>query len=538
MPILRWIGGLFLPMFRRPRVSPGVIWFLHFLLIAAIAVGLYFLGRHIDIKDYIGGRWSVLRPIWLSVLFLLLYFIAWQLWWVWRLMRPEAIESVFPDLDEAWGQVVGALAKAGIGVGDTPVFLVFGRVAGADETIFQGVPGGLAVTGGSPSGSPVRAFANRDAIFVTCPGASLLGNPGTVQQGPAGGGLEQSIRAGGGGMNFGASIGVDKSIGIGSVGGDIGRVQQLIRAAREQNRSLTDAERAEIRRLSEGGPAATPAAGNRPATLMQDPAEVEHRQARLTHLCGLIARTRWPLCPVNGAVVYIPVSDCEREEVAQQIGLIARQDVRNAEETFRLSFPVYALLGGLESLPGAPEFLAKFAADRKGQRLGKGSPLVPDLPPDAVADQAEKATLWVFHSLLPFWVFKLFQVERGGEGPAASTRANAELFQFLSVVRQRGSAAARLVGRLAMPGDAGPPRFGGVYLTANAPELGAGPLFVDEFYRKVINSQPYVAWTDAAFADDARYRRMTKAGYIFLGVVVLAVLALAGYVVYDLTRGR
>ncbi|HJZ94650.1 MAG TPA: type VI secretion protein IcmF/TssM N-terminal domain-containing protein [Gemmataceae bacterium] len=538
MKILQWIGGLFLPMFKRPRVSPGLIWFLHMLLIAAIAVGLWYVGRKIDITDYLGGRLPWMKPFWLSALFLLVYFIIWQAWWVWRLLQPEAAGSDFPDLDEAWGQIVSSLEKAGIGVGDTPVFLVFGRVAGADEAIFQGVPGGLAVTGGSPSGSPVRAFANRDAIFVTCPGASLLGNPATVQHGPAGGGLDQSIRAGGGGMNLGASIGMDKSIGMGSVGGDIGRVQQLIRAAREQNRSLTDAERAEIRRLSEGGPAATPQAASRPATLMQDPAEVEYRQARLTHLCGLIARTRWPLCPINGAMVYIPVSDCEKEEVAQQIGLIARQDVRTAEDRFRLSFPVYALLGGLEALPGGPEFLAKFAADRKGQRLGKGMPLVPDLPPDAAADQAEKTSLWVFHSLLPFWVFKLFQVERSGEGPAASTRANAELFQFLNSVRQRGSAAARLVGRLAMPGDAGPPRFGGVYLTANAPELGAGPLFVDEFYRKVINSQPYVAWTDAAFADDARYRRMTKAGYIFLGVVVLAVLALAGYVVYDLTRGR
>jgi hypothetical protein len=538
MQILRWIGGLFLPMFRRPRVSPGLIWFLHLLLIAAITVGLYFVHRHFELSRYVGGRLNFVRDIWLPLLFLLVYFIAWQAWWVWRLLQPEAMASVFPDLDEAWGQVVSSLEKAGIGVGDTPVFMMFGRVAGVDEAIFQGVPGGLAVTGGSPSGSPVRAFANRDAIFVTCPGASLLGNPGTIQQGSPGQGLDQSIQAGRGGPNLGASIGMDKSIGMGSVGGDIGRVQQLIRAAREQNRSLTDAERAEIRRLSEGGPAATPQAASRQATLMQDPAEVEYRQARLTHLCGLIARTRWPLCPINGAVVYIPVSDCEKEEVAQQIGLIARQDVRTAEETFRLSFPVYALLGGLETLPGGPEFLAKFAADRKGQRLGKGSPLVPDLPPDAVADQAEKATQWVFHSLLPFWVFKLFQVERGGEGPAASTRANAELFQFLSAVRQRGSAAARLVGRMAMAGDSGPPRFAGVYLTANAPELGAGPLFVDEFYRKVISSQPYVAWTDAAFADDARYRRMTKAGYIFLGVVVLAVLALAGYVVYDLSRGR
>jgi hypothetical protein len=89
---------------------------------------------------------------------------------------------------------------------------------------------------------------------------------------------------------------------------------------------------------------------------------------------------------------------------------------------------------------------------------------------------------------------------------------------------------------LATAGDAGPMRFGGVYLTANAPEVGPGPLFADEFFKKVLASQGFVAWTDAAFADDARYRQLTKAGYIFLGIVVLAVLALAGYVAYDWSR--
>ena len=238
MQILRWIGGLFLPMFTRPRISPGLLWFLHFLLIAAITVALWYVGRRIEIGRNIEARWPFIREIWLPLLFLLVYFIFWQACWVWKLLQPEAIESVFPDIDDAWNQAVESLAKAGIGIGDTPVYLVFGRVSGAEESIFQGVPGGLAVTGGSPSGSPVRAFANADGIYVTCPGASLLGNPGTTVQAPMAQALDQSIAASRGGMDMGASIGMEKSIGMGSVGGDIGRVQQIIRAAREQNRSL------------------------------------------------------------------------------------------------------------------------------------------------------------------------------------------------------------------------------------------------------------------------------------------------------------
>jgi hypothetical protein len=531
MKILKWLGRLFLPMFSRPKLSPGLIWAVHLLLIAAVTVGLWFVHRHFELSRYVGGRLDWLRDIWLPVLFLLAYFVLWQAWWVWKLLQPESIESVFPDLDEAWSRVVESLNKAGIGIGDTPVFLVFGRVSGADEAIFQGVPGGLAVTGATPSGSPIRAFANRDGIYITCPGASLLGGSAGVSAAPS---STDSVRAG---MDLGASIGIGGgSIGMSaSMGGDFARVQQIIRAARDQNRSLTEAEKQQVYQLSGSASTPTPAEAT-PATLIQNPAEVDYRLARLSHVCSLIARTRWPLCPINGSIVYIRVDDCEREDVAQQIGLIARQDLRTAEQSLRLHFPVYALLGGIESLPGAGEFLARFAVDRQSQRLGRGFPLAADVPAAAAAAQAEESARWVFHSLLPYWVFKLFQVERGAESPAATTRTNTELFHFLDAVRTRGSAAARLVGRLAA-GEGSPMPFGGCYLTANAPELG-GPLFVDEFFKKVHGTQGYVAWTDAAFADEARCKRLTKIGYAALGVLVVAVLAFMAYVLFGIANHR
>ena len=74
------------------------------------------------------------------------------------------------------------------------------------------------------------------------------------------------------------------------------------------------------------------------------------------------------------------------------------------------------------------------------------------------------------------------------------------------------------------------PAIAGCYLTANLPEIGPGPLFVDDFFKKVGTTQGFVAWTDAAFVADARHRRLTKAGYVFIAVVVVGVLALAGFV--------
>jgi hypothetical protein len=538
MKILKWLGGLLLPMFNRPRLSPGLVWTLHLLLVAGVTVGLYFVHRHFELSRYVGGSLNWLRDFWLPALFLLAYFIIWQAWWLWKLWQPDSIASPFPDLDQAWDQIHEALEKAGIGIADTPLFLVFGRVTGAEETLFQGVPGGLTVTGGSSSGSPLRAFASREAVYITCPGASLLGNP-VVSKELAPAYSTESVYAGGGGMDLAASIGLEKSIGMASIGGDIGRVQQIIRAAREENRSLSEGERDQIRRLSEAGASASNSKSEaKPAALMQDPAEVELRRARLAHACRLISRSRWPLCPVNGAIVYVPLDDCQREEVAQQVGLMAHDDLQTAEDSLQLEFPIYALLGRLETLPGAGEFLSKFAVDRKNQRLGKGYPLSPDLTPQGVTESVEAASTWIFNSLLPFWTLKLFAVERGGSS-VESTRMNTELFHFLNAVRSRADAVGRLVSRLAAPKESGPLRFGGCYLTASAPQISASPLFAEEFFKKVESTQGSVAWTDEAFRQDAHYRSMTKMGYLALTVLVGAVLALGAYVGYTLSsKGR
>ena len=56
MIILRWIGALLLPMFSRPRLSPGLVWFIHFLLVAGITVGLWFVNREFRVSDWIGGQ--------------------------------------------------------------------------------------------------------------------------------------------------------------------------------------------------------------------------------------------------------------------------------------------------------------------------------------------------------------------------------------------------------------------------------------------------------------------------------------------------
>jgi hypothetical protein len=337
------------------------------------------------------------------------------------------------------------------------------------------------------------------------------------------------------------SIGVGQSVGVsvgGSVGGSVGaggplqEIQRIIRQAREENRPLTDTEKERVRVLSGGAGGASPAAapdapGRGGGAVLQNVRLVNTAADRLAHVCGRIAAARWPLCPVNGAILAVPIAAADKDEVAQQWGLVARQDLTVAESVLKLRFPVYAMVGGVESLPGGQLFFERFAADKGGQRLGKGFPLNPDVRPTDAAAVVESAVGWVFGGLLPYWALKLARVDAGG----SDTKDNSQLVRFLAEVARRGPHLARLISRAVVVHDDSPV-FGGCYLSVVSPAEPDEAKFAKEFFRKVESTQGYVAWTEEAFAEDAGYRSTAKAGYAVLLLVMAAVIGLAGYVVY------
>lgn len=540
--IARWVAGAIIPMFTRPTAPAGLAWFFHIVLVAAISIGLYFAQPHLPITRNIqhGPLWF--RPFWLTALFLLGYSLTWSAAWLWGLLSPAQPTTEFPDLDVAWEEILTSLSKAGIGIADTPLFFVFGEFPAGFEALFRALPNGLVVAGGSAPGSPIRVFANRDGIYLIVPGASLLGyqswiGSGDGEEGGAGG--DSVARS----IGVGASIGIDQSVGISiggsvvgsvGVGGQLNEIQRIIRRARDENRPLNEDEKRRVRELSSGGGGGTspkPASQTVPATgsVLQNARLVAEATARLQYVCGLVAGARWPLCAINGTILAIPIAVSDRDDRAQQWGLVAREDFIQAHSTLRLHFPIYALVGGAENLPGGETFFQRFAADRGSQRLGKGFPLNPDLSPGTVGSEIEKAITWTFGSLLPYWVFKLMRVEGG---TSTETRENAALVRFLIELRRRASRLANLMSRAMTFRDDRVPSFGGCYLAVTLPADPNDVKFAKEFFRKVESSQGYVAWADEAYAEDAAYRASTRLGYTFLVFLFLGVFALAGYAAF------
>ena len=175
---------------------------------------------------------------------------------------------------------------------------------------------------------------------------------------------------------------IEKSIGMSMAsGGALRDVQGIIRRAREENRSLTADEHRMIRELTGVNPAtAGPGESRRShASILKSPAEADECAARLRYLCRLIGRSRWPLCTLNGVVTLVSLNATDTDDDAQQA----------VREAARLHCPVFTLIGDLERLPGAQEFLAQFPADKRRQRLGKSFPLVPEVEPEKVGNTIE-----------------------------------------------------------------------------------------------------------------------------------------------------
>ncbi len=543
MRLFRWLGRLLLPMLGPPRLSGTTFWIVHVLVVAAILVGLWWLQqRWMEIgRNLTPYAPELLREIWLPLLVLAIYLLCWLGYWLYQLLQPVEPYIPFPDLEEAWNAITAELHKAGIDPYDTPIYVLFGQLPKDEASFFTSLLIRPEVTAVPSRTAPVRCYAHRQAIFLVCNGVTLLEQidrqafVATSEQADD----EQSIAFDPAqSIKMGQSIAMSMSHGsrgsLAAMGGNFSEIQAIIRQAQAEGRPLNEEEKAEIRRLShpEDQPRRSPAgaAANKQPRLhvLQDAMTVAEQTARMSYLLRRVAETRWPLCPLNGAIVLLSARQATQEHIAAQLGVIARQDLLNLITAARLRFPTYVLLTELDELPGANEFLRRFATvDRRDKRLGKGFPLEPDLPSEQLAPRVEESVRWTFAGLLPYVTYKQLRVETGDETAVSeSIQSNAALLAFLRATRTQAAAIARMVSRAVVP-DGTWLNFGGCYTTA---QYEGRSLFLKDFFRKLDSTQSYVAWTEQAFAEDAWYGRAVRLGYLALGGVVLGVIGLGVWV--------
>ncbi len=526
---------LILPFFAkasavRPRFG-ALLWVLHVIIVAGIVIGLYFLGQYFGWDRHLTNGPEPLRPYWAPILFLLVYTLGWLGYWLWTLLVPEEEASRFPDLDAAWEEAVQALHQARVDPMEAPLFLVLGRPAAGEDGLFNAAQLQLTVKGAprDPT-APLHVYGNRDGIYVTCASACLLGEQAAILEGERAGMPNPSNVA------ETAPEGMSANEFATLQAAAVNRAQEALRLyekAQRERRELTTEEKSIIRGLEqEDRKKSQPY-----PSLLKNPAELERLTARLEHLCRKIARERRPYCPINGILVLIPYAALATEEEANQTAALCQKDLQTARETLQLNCPAFALLSDLEKAEGARDFLDRFPQDKRQRRLGQRFPLAPDVPASELPAARERSVAWIGESLFVTWVYQFLHIEPPGSGKYADvTRGNAQLYRLMSQMRERAAALGRLIAR-AFGGDQGPAiMFGGCYVAATGRDPQREQAFVAGVFRRLLENQSYVSWTDEAISQDAEFQSWTRRGYAVISLLILVAIALITYGVYNLSR--
>jgi hypothetical protein len=495
--------GLAFPMFRRSgTVGPADqslgAWIARLALVGAFLLGLGWINQ----SELIGLTQHVsyvrIGNIWLPLFAFCSYAMVWLGWLLYRVLSIDIgpVTTEFPDIDRAWSQALDALERAEIRLEETPLYLVLGGTADGDEPLFRacGIKAQVKQVPPDPT-EPLHVTANRDAIWVSCRGASVLG-----QQNPAftGGGVVDSTLA------TLADQTNDPFKTVGAAGGSTLRIEDFL---------------ASIKRVQPHA---------RQFHHHQKELDTEKYAARFRYLCRLIARDRQGFCPINGVLIVLPITVSSPDNSVETLALASKADLAEMFGVFAMRCPVIVLVADLEKLPGFPDLVERLPSGQAGKRMGQRYPLIPDLDNGAVPASIESSVSWIGSTLFPSMVYSLFKIESpGGEDATDVLKANSQLYRFLSKIRERREPTARLV-KDSIPAVQGEPiLFGGCYFAGTGDNSDNGQAFASGVLRRLIDEQDSVTWTTHAMNEDTSLLRLASGLKIaFLCIIGLGILAI------------
>jgi len=400
-----------------------------------------------------------------------------------------------------------------------------GKPAGTEEALFLAAQLQLVVKQAPQRPeAPLHVYANRESIYVTCAGASLLGAQAGILSGQADGGVVASA------SYDGAAVGAEEESQFKTMRIEGGRqldIKEILNRAAREGRELTDEERQQLRQLKAEDDAehAQQIQKSRPQ-LLKDTARIDLLSARFRHLCRLIVRDRRPYCPINGILVLVPFAATDTEEDANQTGEICRRELAITRDVLQVHCPIFALECDLETTPGFRDFLDRFTQQDKQRRVGQRFPLMPDVNGDALPTMIDGGVQWICNSVFPNWVYKMFRLESTSKDePAKLVRGNIALYQLMSQIRERQKRLSRILTRVVISDKGGPPLFGGCYLAGTGRDPAHEQAFVAGVFRRLIEEQNFVSWTDDALNTEAECNRWARNGYLFIGLLVLVGVA-------------
>jgi hypothetical protein len=500
--VWQWIVGAvtaLMPFKQGVTISPLVRWIVWIVLDLALLVALYFLN---DVSGIGGAVPNRFRAFYLPILGQLVVLIGVVLYWFYLLWFSTPDASPFPDIDEAWQDAMRAVSQAGIQLPNVPLFLVLGRPASGEDHLFEASGLKLVVkqTPANPN-APVHVWADREAVYVTCRGASVLGKLAGILS------LED-IAEGPAAPEGEPAEDLDKTHVAGR------KEQGLIEMLRaSMGQDATPVKKRTMRRAAMGKPLGS--------DFLSDPKEVARFKARLAHLCGLIVRDRQPFCAANGILLLVPLGGTDTPAEGQFTAQACQDDLNVARQVMKLDCPLVSLLVDMEDLPGFAEFMRRQPPKELGNRRGNGFPMSTRLSRQEVLEQVRISLAWVCTTYLQDNVYRIFDAEKAEKADLSPIVAgNARLVLLLDEMNARAESVCAILQQAIAPENDTLFHYSGCYLAATGGKESQA--FVAGVFQKLVKEQSSVSWTEAALAEDAQCQ--TWATYYLAAAGVLAVL--------------
>ena len=523
---IKGVSGELAPLSKAKKfflaVGRVAFWLVLVSLFVGILAGLWYLNDALSLERFLGGPWPSVRPFWLPVLFLLFLaacFIGYQLY---RSLGPDADLVEFADIEDAWGEAKAALVEAGIDVTQVPLFLVLGRPASNLHAFMSATRLSFGVQQVPLKAKPpLQVYANKQAIYIVALDACLLGRQAELL-------ADASVAA--------PPAEPDKP--LHTVFEEPKEAATTVSGPTDGQPSpalavpnlLADLRPADVGTEPNNAVSSTPwiteAGKTRMPSLLKMTEEVDKYKRRLGYLTRRLGKERAPFCPLNGVLVLLPFAILDSDEDASQVATLCQYDLGVLHETARTRCPFAVVVADLETAPGYAALSESLDADRRLRLFGQDLPLVPDLKP-AEFPLMVASSLHYFNQVLAQWVFRLFRVEKSaGEMAAPFTAANTQLYEFLAAVRLREKGLERILTRI-LGGETNLEfLLGGFYLAATGANADREQAFLPGVFQQLVQSQNCVAWTDAALAEEADYRRWTVYGYAALALFCIAFVVL------------
>ncbi|MBX6313761.1 MAG: hypothetical protein IRY99_12710 [Isosphaeraceae bacterium] len=233
----------------------------------------------------------------------------------------------------------------------------------------------------------------------------------------------------------------------------------------------------------------------------------EAAAARLEGLCHRLLALQ-PDCPVvRGVAVLFPIDSAWAAQSVRDAASV-RADLGVIRRALGVRCPVFALVPGMEAVPGFVEFLGRLAAQAGPrmleQRVGFAVPSAHEFSGDLVQRGLTWMSAW-FHS----WILNLIA------GDPLNHRGNAELVTLDHEIRRhRKRLRAILESAFATPRESDPVLFRGCYFLATGSERSE-QAFAAGLFRgarsRVLADHIATRWTTEAEWADRRYQRLALA---------------------------